>query len=206
MSVDLRLGDCVEVMRTLPDGCVDLICTDPPYPKEYEYLYGAMAKEAKRVLRRGGSLVTLCGHSQLPRVINDIGEYLKWRWIVKYDHTSYARLSMGILVSWKPMLWFVNEVLSPRRCVVDKVDRVPRSKSSGHPWEQATDYALWAIDNLTDEGQTVLDPFVGSGTAAIAAMMRNRNCIGIEIDPGYFAIAQRRIAQAQEQLTLGVAP
>jgi site-specific DNA-methyltransferase (adenine-specific) len=202
-TVTLHLGDCLDYMRSMPAGSVDLIVTDPPYPKEFEHLYGAMAKEAKRVLRRGGSLVTLCGHYQLARILPDMAQHLKYRWIIKYDQPgSYARMAMGILVTWKPMLWFVNEALSPSRNVTDYAISSKRSKASGHPWEQDLDYALWAIENLTDEGDTVLDPFLGSGTTAIACKQTNRNFIGCEIDAGYFAIAERRIADAQTQLRL----
>jgi hypothetical protein len=53
--------------------------------------------------------------------------------------------------------------------------------------------------------QTVLDPFMGSGTTGVACVQTGRNCIGIEIDPTYYAIAERRIAEAQAQLALPMA-
>jgi DNA modification methylase len=52
---------------------------------------------------------------------------------------------------------------------------------------------------IADEGSTVLDPFMGSGTTGVACVQTGRNFIGIEIDPDYFAIAERRIAEAQLQ-------
>lgn len=198
-SADLHLGDCLEYMKTLPDGCVDAVVTDPPYPKEYEYLYGAMAKEAKRVLRIGGSLLTLCGHSQMLRVGTAMSEHLKYRWVVKLDHPgSWARMAMGVLVTWKPMLWFVNEKLSPGRNITDGCASGKRSKANGHPWEQDLDYAMWGIESLTDVGNVVLDPFMGSGTTGVACVQTGRNFIGCEIDPGYFETAKRRIAEAQD--------
>ena len=196
----LHQDDCLNVLPTLAANSVDLIVTDPPYPKEFEHLYGAMAKEAKRVLRRGGSLVTLCGHYQMARVLPAIGEHLKYRWCVKFEHDSYARMAMGILVTWKPMLWYVNEVLSPRRNVTDSVTGKKREKKSGHPWEQEMGYALWAIQNLTDLGDLVLDPFMGSGTTGVAALQEGRRFVGVELDPDYFTIAQRRIEAVQPAL------
>lgn len=198
--VTLYQGDCLDILKTLPDKSVDAVITDPPYPKEFEYLYPAMAMEAKRVLRRGGSLITLCGHYQLARVLPAMSEYLKYRWIIKLDQPgSNTHLAMGIIATWKPILWFVNEALSPQRNVKDCAISKKRSKSSGHPWEQDLDYALWGIENLTDEGQVVCDPFMGSGTTAIACLKTNRNFIGIEIDFTYFEIAKKRIEQAQAQ-------
>jgi DNA modification methylase len=62
----------------------------------------------------------------------------------------------------------------------------------------------WAIENYTNEGDTILDPFMGSGTTGVACVQTGRNFIGIEIDPTYFAIAERRIKEAQMQLRLEV--
>jgi len=60
----------------------------------------------------------------------------------------------------------------------------------------------WAIENYTNEGDTILDPFMGSGTTGVACVQTGRNFIGCEIDPTYFAIAEKRIKEAQEQLAL----
>ena len=188
-------GDCLEVMKGIPDGVIDAVITDPPYPREFEYLYEAMAKESKRILRIGGSLLTLCGHSQLPRVLTDIGKHLKYRWIIQYDQPgSYARLSMGILATWKPLLWFVNDRLTPRRCITDKAYSQKREKNN-HPWEQSSGYAEYGVTNLTDTGQVILDPFIGSGTTAVVCKNMNRHFVGIEIDPEYCKIAEDRLRQ-----------
>lgn len=200
MDYKLIHGDCLEIMPTLAAGSVDLIVTDPPYPKAYEYLYAAMAKEARRVLRRGGSLVTLCGHYQMARVLPAIGEHLKYRWCIKYDQPgSHARMAMGIMVTWKPLLWYVNGALSPRRNVMDCAIGKQRSKSSGHPWEQEMGYALWAIQNLSDSSDVVLDPFMGSGTTGVACLLEGRRFIGVELDADYYAIARKRLADANAQ-------
>jgi DNA modification methylase len=57
----------------------------------------------------------------------------------------------------------------------------------------------WLIEHYTNEGDTVLDPYMGSGTTGIACVELGRNFIGIELDPNYFAIAQKRIEAAQAQ-------
>ena len=202
---DLYLGDCLPIMAEMEAGSVDLIVTDPPYPREFEHLYGLVAQQAKFVLRRGGSFVTLCGHYQLERIMPEIGKHLKYRWIVKLDQPgSFARMAMGILVTWKPILWYVNEALSPIRNVRDCAVSGKRSKDSGHPWEQDTDYALWGIENLTDINNTVLDPFMGSGTTGIACIGTGRRFIGVEIDEKYFEIAAKRIERAAAQMVMPI--
>jgi site-specific DNA-methyltransferase (adenine-specific) len=58
------------------------------------------------------------------------------------------------------------------------------------------------IENSSNEGEIVLEPFMGSGTTAIACKNLNRHCIGIEIDETYYNIADKRIKEAQQQITL----
>lgn len=78
------------------------------------------------------------------------------------------------------------------------------SKKAAHPTQKPLAVMLPFIERLTDPGQTVLDPFMGSGTTGVACIKTGRNFIGIERDEGYFAIAQRRIEQAQMQLPLAL--
>jgi len=61
---------------------------------------------------------------------------------------------------------------------------------------------MWCVANYTNEGDTILDPFMGSGTTMVACVKLGRNGIGIEINPDYFAIAQRRIEEAQAQTVM----
>ena len=60
----------------------------------------------------------------------------------------------------------------------------------------------WCIENYTNPTDTIFDPFMGSGTTGVAAIQLGRNFIGCEIDPDYFAIAKKRIEQAEMQPSL----
>jgi site-specific DNA-methyltransferase (adenine-specific) len=64
----------------------------------------------------------------------------------------------------------------------------------------------YLVSKATLPGQTVLDPFMGSGTTGVACHMEGRNFIGIELDPKYYAIAEQRIANAQPPLFVADAP
>jgi len=66
-----------------------------------------------------------------------------------------------------------------------------------HPTQKPIELMKWCIDMV--EGATILDPFMGSGTTGVACVQTGRNFIGIEIDPTYFAIAEKRIKDAQMQ-------
>ena len=70
---------------------------------------------------------------------------------------------------------------------------------NGHPCPKPRLWARGLVTLLTLSGDTILDPFMGSGTTGVACVQTGRNFIGIEIDPTYYAIAERRIAEAQLQ-------
>lgn len=71
-----------------------------------------------------------------------------------------------------------------------------------HPTQKPLELMKWNVDLLTNCGDTVLDPFMGSGTTGCAAIMRGRDFIGVEREPKYFDIACRRIEEAQKQADL----
>ncbi len=72
-----------------------------------------------------------------------------------------------------------------------------------HPTQKPVGVMMFSIEKAKlQEGETVLDPFMGSGTTGVACVRAGLNFIGIEIDPDYFAIAERRIKEAQMQMRL----
>ena len=75
----------------------------------------------------------------------------------------------------------------------------PTEHDKQHPTQKPLALIKELILSCTLEGDTVLDPFMGSGTTGVACVQTGRNFIGIEIDPAYFAIAEKRIAEAQLQ-------
>jgi hypothetical protein len=79
----------------------------------------------------------------------------------------------------------------------------PNLEKIDHPCPKPVKWMTWAVTRATLPGETVLDPFMGSGTTGVACVnLGDRNFVGVEKVPAYFAIAQRRIEQAQAQLTL----
>jgi DNA modification methylase len=71
-----------------------------------------------------------------------------------------------------------------------------------HPTQKPLSLMKWCVDKFTDPGNTILDPFMGSGTTGVACVQLGRNFIGIEKEPKYFEIASRRIEQAQQQMVM----
>ena len=79
------------------------------------------------------------------------------------------------------------------------------AEKNGHPCPKPIDQMKWLVNRASLPGETVLDPFMGSGTTGVAAVTMDRNFIGCEIEPAYFDIACKRIEDAQRQKDLFIA-
>ena len=195
-DVRLILGDCLEVMKTLPDNSVDVVVTDPPYDVGYadwDRFNSLWFDEARRIARL---VAFTCG-------IANIHRYPIPDWILCWAKPgSTRRNATGGFNHWEPRVLFYGR----RRIWVDYFylpDCLNHAQFGiGHPCPKPVNLLKSLIETLTDIGATVLDPFIASGTTGVACVQTGRNFIGIEIDPGYFAIAKRRIEEAQMQLRL----
>jgi hypothetical protein len=76
----IMVGDCRELVKQIPDDSIDLIFTDPPYPKEFLPLYDWLAKDAARILKPGGFLLTYAGNMYLHDVMMSLGQHLTYFW------------------------------------------------------------------------------------------------------------------------------
>jgi predicted methyltransferase len=194
----VRLGDFRTILPSIPDGCVDLIFTDPPYDKETVPLYEDMAREAARILRPGGSLICYLGQYATADVCRLVGKHLKFLWPLCCYHEGPGQVMAfwGIRVKWKPMLWFVNggNRFDTSAVVEDLI--VSTKEKSAHPWQQSVVEARYYIEKLTPSGGLVVDPFCGGGTTAVAAKLAGRKWITCELDQEYAAIATQRIKEA----------
>lgn len=194
----VRLGDFRAILPSIPDGCVDLIFTDPPYDKETVPLYEDMAREAARILRPGGSLICYLGQYATAEVCGLMGKHLKFFWPLCCYHEGPGQVMAfwGIRVKWKPMLWFVNGANRFDTSAVIEDLIVSTKEKSSHPWQQSVKEARYYIEKLTPKGGLVLDPFCGGGTTAVAAKQAGRKWITCELDAEYASIATQRIKEA----------
>lgn len=186
-------GDALEIMKSLPDQSIDLVITDPPYMKKYLFLYEGMAKELPRLLKKGGSLLSIVPHYAVPQVLSDVGKHLKFRWIISMWQSvgNHPRMSMGIEVLWKPIVWWVNgSYPNGRGFKKDGFENIQPNKS--YEWEQSMSWAEYCI-SFAKDGETIMDPFMGVGTVGIAAKQRGLPFIGIELDEQRFEICKERI-------------
>jgi predicted methyltransferase len=193
----VRLGDFRTILPSIPDGCVDLIFTDPPYDKETVPLYEDMAREAARILRPGGSLICYLGQYATADVCRLVSNYLSFYWPLCCLHEGAGQVMAmrGIRVKWKPMLWFVNGGSRYDTSAVVEDLIVSTKEKSSHPWQQSVVEARYYIERLTPQGGLVVDPFCGGGTTALAAKQSGRKWITCELDSEYAAIATKRIKE-----------
>jgi DNA modification methylase len=197
----LYLGDCLEILPTL--GPVDAVVTDPPYSKEFLYLYGESAKACKTVLRQGGVFSAMAGPSYLPQILNDVSFHLTYRWLISYltiGGQSCQIWPRRAISFWKPIIVFSNG--DHGKWFGDVVQNKTNEGKGYHKWQQAEAGTVDWTNRLTETGESVLDPFMGSGTTGVACARLGRKFIGIEIEPRYFDIACERIRREYAQLKL----
>ncbi len=179
--------------------------TDPPYAKEFDYVWDILAL-FNSCMSDGASLITLCGHYQIPRVIDALRKTLNYHWCCQLPNRNQPIMhGWNIKVSWKPALWFVKGDARAHQLMVDNLQIIGKNLWSfsrdHHKWGQSEEMALSPILNLTKPGDIVLDPFLGSGTTVWCAKKLGRKSIGIEIEEKYCQIAVERLRQSVMDLT-----
>jgi len=230
VSIDLRLGDCLEILPTLAAGSVDAVVTDPPYDERTHN--GA-------VTHGGADQATDLGINEFRPLTGQkelVSEFLRisktWSLTfctledIKLWHDATlergAWVRAGIWDRVNPAPQFSGDRPS-QACEGIAIFHNPdlRKKWNGgghsaiwrysvefghklHPTQKPLKLIKKLIVDFTNPGDTILDPFMGSGTTGVACVQTGRNFIGIEIDPGYFEIAKKRIAQAQLQIRMDI--
>jgi hypothetical protein len=190
-QVDIRHGDFREVLSDLTD--VDAIITDPPYPQEFLPLLGDLAIWADKVLAPDGLLAVLIGQTHLPAVYRLLDGGRPYRWTACYltGGAGYVSHPRKVQSNWKPLIVYGG---GPRFADVIRSDGLDASAKSHHKWGQ--DYGAFhtIVERLTSRGQTVADPFMGSGTTLLAAHALGRHAIGCDTDQESVTKAKERLA------------
>lgn len=190
-------GDCRGALTDIEAGSVDIIFTDPPYVKDqWEEAYTILGELAV-LLKPSGYVITYCGHYHLPE-IHDIlrNAGLVYFWQVAQLNTGAKSLMhhRNILCGYKPILIYQKPPLNPTNRIFMDVIRGTQSKRY-HNWEQSIREALELLSRFTRPGDTLLEPFAGSGTTLLAAKCLGLNWTGYEIDPESHKKAVSRLEQ-----------
>ncbi len=200
----LHLGDCLEVLRTLPAGSVDAVVTDPPY---------GMCMNGDGTRFRGGHRLRFGnGGPVWPKISGDDKPFDPSPWlgfpkVILWGSNHFgSRLPVGTTLVWvKRNEHRYGTFLSDAEIGWMKgghgvyLHKRISSTVRIHPNQKPVSLMSWCIGRLKlKPGATILDPYMGSGTTGLAAAELGFNFVGIESDPHYFSIAKGRLTEATE--------
>lgn len=182
--------DCLDFMKSMPDKCIDLVLTDPPYGIGDKFKSGLNSK------------------MNFKEIVN-IG------WDVKPDKIYFDEI---FRISKNQIIWGGNYFeLPPSRCFLVWDKKIPedfslamceqawcsfdknakiiklKNQKKEHPTQKPVALFQWILQNYSQPGMTIFDPFAGSGTTAIACLETGRNYILVEKEPEYVKIINDRI-------------
>lgn len=206
-NATLYLGDCLEILPHLPK--VDAVITDPPYgigrDKGFEG-FGGFGEPIARTRYEGEwdnqrpsaahfAAMLAAAPSQVVFGGNFFADVLPVgnHWIV------WDKLNTMPTFGDCELAWTNIKRNSVKKVTVEYNGLLGKEQERQHATQKPIAVMAYCVTNYTKAGQTVADPFMGSGTTGVACMNLGRHFIGIEIEPKYFDIACERIENAQRQ-------
>jgi len=193
-------GDCLDVMKDIPDKSIDLVLTDPPYGVNYEYneyndtpenLKELIKEFMPEVLRIGKRVLITCGNGNQHL-------YPKPDWTLAWVISAGAGQNKWGFTCWQPVLAYGKDAYRENNMGArpDIIQSNERSEIFGHSCTKPIEFWKTLLQRgSVKETDIILDPFLGSGTTAVASKHLKRNFIGIEISPEYCKIAEQRLRQ-----------
>ncbi|MBO0693272.1 MAG: site-specific DNA-methyltransferase [Acidimicrobiaceae bacterium] len=192
---------CKELVKEVGPESVDVIVTDPPYPRQFLDSYVELAETASVVLRPGGLCWAMSGQIWLPDVLERLGQHLEYHWTVAYLTPGGQATQIWprhVNQFWKPVLVFVKGEPNGERWFGDVARSAPNdTDADSHPdgWAQSETGIADLVNRASEPGWVVCDPFLGSGTTAVVAAQLGRRFVGCDIDADRVADAKQRVGQ-----------
>lgn len=236
----IKQGDCLELMKEIPDGSVDLIVTDPPYliSKKSNFDVGgswnnATDKSCRKTppktdfgewdkqeldlnsilqtlylkLKNGGTAIIFYDMWKMQE-LKESAEKNKFKQfrLCRWDKTNPVPVNSKLNYLSNASEYFISVVKGKKPKFKSEYDKGIYSfpicsgrERTSHPTQKPLQLIQQIIEKHSDEGDIILDPFLGSGTTAVAAVNTNRHYIGFELDEKYFDIACQRLDEAEER-------
>lgn len=246
--INLCKGDCLELMKGIPDGSVDLVLCDLPYKEtgnkwDKSFPLEKVCKEYERIIKEDGVIVLTGTFKFGVQLFNLMPHLYKYDWVWEKDNGTNApnvnlqpfRIHEFVFVFGKgrvtngkrtPMKYFPQKTEGKPYCqksgrmsenwkgglgtvITDNKDglrhpktiqKFVRDKGGFHPTQKPVALLEYLVKTYTNEGDTVLDNCMGSGSTGVACVNTNRNFIGFELDEHYFDIAKERILKEQSEV------
>ena len=237
-KIKLLHGDCLEIMKDIPDKSIDMILADLPYGttrNKWDSIIPLkpLWEQYERIIKDNGAIVL---HSQqlfTSKLIMSNSKIYKYSWVwSKSQVTGFLNANKqplreheDICVFYKKQCTYNPQMVKGKMQLkntgghssnYNKFEAQPhysneyypktildfplRRFKGGHPTQKPIELAEYLIKTYTNEGETVLDNCMGSGTTGVACINTNRKFIGIELDKKYFEIAKERIESQEVQM------
>lgn len=227
----LYLGDCLEILPTL--GKVDAVLADPPYelsdagPGKSHFgmslskfdgdAYKAIVSgvdyrrlfDGIEAICRPANGFVFCSNKQISKLMTEAEMRFDSATLLVWHKTNAAPFANGV---WRGDIEYIVHFRSKGATfnggATEKTKVLPHPivQDSAHPTVKPLPIISRLITNCSNRGQVVADPFMGSGTTGVACAKLGRKFTGIELDPGYFDIACKRIEEAYKQPDMFVEP
>ena len=238
MTIDLHKGDCLELMKSIPDHSIDMILCDLPYGRtqnKWDAIipFVEMWEQYERIIKSNGCIALFCDGLFMAELMLSNRKW--WKYNLVWDKvltSGFLNANRMPLRSHEEIAIFYKELptYNPQKVkgkpnhskgapkevsnnnygqfgFVDNsaelgdmkhpksIITVPKPHPSTmiHPTQKPVEVLEWLINTYTNEGETVLDNCMGSGSTGIACINTHRNFVGIERDDEYFQKAKDRI-------------
>ena len=248
--LDLRLGDCLELMKDIPDGSIDMILADLPYGTtacKWDTIipFEPLWEQYNRIIKENGAIVLFGNEPFSSHLRMSNLKMYKYDWI--WNKTQGAnflmakkqplRIHENVLVFYKKQSIYnpqmtkakkenIRPISDNSKCNItesiqihskeyNKEKRYPvtiieescnqkecNKLNRIHPTQKPVALLEYLIKTYTNEGDTVLDNAMGSGSTGVACINTNRKFIGMELDENYFNIAKNRIEETKSQISI----
>lgn len=223
--INLLHGDCLELMKTIESGSVDLILTDPPYNIARKNNFTTMGRrgidfgdwdkgfdlfsyidEIPRLLHKDGSVVIFNAWKN----IGEIAKYAESKGLVIKDMLRWEKSNpmprnrdRRYITDYEIAVWLVNTkskwTFNRQHEMYQRPEFRGSITTNSERVDHPTQKPLWLMEDIlkihSNENDTIMDMFMGSGSTGVACKNLNRRFIGIEKDDKYFEIAKNRIEQ-----------
>lgn len=227
-TVDIARGDCLELMREIPSGSVDMVLCDPPYGIGYKTgwridrshrfareiendrdlsVVEAAAPVMFDLLKDDSACFIFCAWNRLSEIfgiLKSVGFSVKNMIVWDKCATTAGDLE-GAYAHQYEMVVFATKgrpIIRGRRH--SDIWRYPRVSSDKlvHQNQKPVELLEQMILSMSGKGDLILDPFMGSGSTGIACINTDRRFVGIEIENGYYAVAKKRLTETAAQTKL----
>ncbi len=201
-------GDCLELIKLIPDNSIDIVLTDPPYGLNKNgvrndadlSLFNNIMPECNRVLKNNSFFITFFSTKFLPQLFkNNPFDYF-WQ-IILYCPEGRVKSPIGYT---KYMSCFIFKKGEPKiihwnkDIFIDTPGKMiePDEGYIDHPTPKPKRFIKEILKMFTKNNDLILDPFIGSGSTAMACLQLNKKFIGFEIEKKYYKIALERVQKA----------